>query len=346
MMQNVIRFVRVLLLLQVLKVYICIEVDTDSTSLWDIDINKDYNEWKIKEVKRQEHVLSHHYKSLLRDKQIIFIGDSLSRYQYLNLIHYFHTNSWMGSTNQLARETDWGSWKSFHIGSTLRFGCQEICDCYKPDDKKFIKIENRHYYDIDYNITIRLYLWYPPIHPLSVSYNSVRKPLSELIKAQCLAPIEWLNKLNEYNPNITHTFRNDDALLKFVQEIIQPLHTYFLIINNGIWKYPILREDASFRSKFVELAKKSSNHFIWKTTATVCGEKISRDSPIFLNQLQDLNVTIFDTYKYTKDVTAVHDKMNISRQVCYDGLHYNHFVYRELNKLLLRLFVNLIRNVK
>ena len=344
-MRSISYIFKLLLILQVLTIRISIELeeDEDGLSLWDTDINKDYNEWKMKETKRQEHVLPHHYKTLLRHKQIIFLGDSLSRFQYLNLINYFHTNAWTGSTNQLASKNDWGSWKAFHIGSNLRFGCQEICDCYKPDDE-YIKIENRHYYDIDYNITIRLYLWYPPVQPLSVNYNSVREPLSELIKKQCLSPIEWLNKLNNYHPNITHTFKNDDGILKFVQQIIQPLHPYFLIMNNGLWNYTILREDASFRSKFVALAKKSSQHFIWKTTGSVCGLNHSLDSPIFLNQMKNLNVTIFDRYKYTKDVTAIDN--NITRQVCYDGFHYNHFIYRELNKLLLRLFVIIIRNVK
>ena len=51
-------------------------------------------------------------------------------------------------------------------------------------------------------------------------------------------------------------------------------------------------------------------------------------------------------YQYLIDIDVTAIDNNITRQVCYEGFHCNHFIYRELNKLLLRLFVNIIRNVK
>ena len=57
----------------------------------------------------------------LKDSRIVFVGDSLTRYQYLNFIYILHSNSWVGSSYpHLELESDWKSWKSFHIGSSLR----------------------------------------------------------------------------------------------------------------------------------------------------------------------------------------------------------------------------------
>ena len=47
-------------------------------------------------------------KKILKDTRIIFIGDSLTRYQYLNFIHILHTNSWLlSSFPHLELEGNW-----------------------------------------------------------------------------------------------------------------------------------------------------------------------------------------------------------------------------------------------
>ena len=58
-MRSISYIFKLLLILQVLTIRISIEIEEeeDDLSLWDIDINKDCNEWKMKETKRQEHVL-------------------------------------------------------------------------------------------------------------------------------------------------------------------------------------------------------------------------------------------------------------------------------------------------
>ena len=47
-------------------------------------------------------------KKILKDTRIVFIGDSLMRYQYLNFIHILHTNSWLlSSFPHLELENNW-----------------------------------------------------------------------------------------------------------------------------------------------------------------------------------------------------------------------------------------------
>jgi hypothetical protein len=104
-------------------------------------------------------------KKKLANKNIVFVGDSVTRYQYLNLIQYLHSNSWLpGPKPSVELENEWGGWKSYHRGSNLRFGCLAICDCYRDQTfhspKSFSK-ENRHYYDFNFNIKLSFYSWTP-----------------------------------------------------------------------------------------------------------------------------------------------------------------------------------------
>jgi len=88
----------------------------------------------------------HHNKVLekFRDKEIIFMGDSITRYQYLNFIGFLHTAQWVSRPPYIESERAWnkrvGDWVGFMKMSNLRFGGYEICDCYR-DSHNPIPIE-------------------------------------------------------------------------------------------------------------------------------------------------------------------------------------------------------------
>ena len=128
------------------------ELIAEATELWSFEGN-DSQLWQLKDNREHEHPT----KRLMKNKRIVFIGDSLTRYQYANLIHFFHRNSWIQSDfPSVENEKQWTSWKSFHLGSSLRYGCQEICDCYRDTTIGSYK-ENRHYYDISANISVSFF---------------------------------------------------------------------------------------------------------------------------------------------------------------------------------------------
>ena len=149
--------------------------------LWDIDINKPCDQWELNVNKHLRNASHPRYKSLLRNKKIVFVGDSLTRFQYLNLIHFFHYNTWYETNNQLINLHLWDSVKNFHRGTNLRFGCHELCDCYRTTELPQYTRENRHYYDIEYNISVSFFAWWPGI---IIRGNFMSTPISDIIKQQ------------------------------------------------------------------------------------------------------------------------------------------------------------------
>lgn len=75
------------------------------------------------------------------------IGDSLSRYQYLNLVYFLETGSW-SSDPALPNEAEnrFSNWNEFYAVTNQRMGGHEVCDCFR--DNRAITVENR-YFDHD-----------------------------------------------------------------------------------------------------------------------------------------------------------------------------------------------------
>ena len=90
--------------------------------------------------------------SCLRGRHVLFIGDSISRYQYLNFVDALE-NGWgnasggRGGEPSMANEKQWGGWMPFFVGTNRRLNGKEICDCHREPLKIPTAIENRYYYD-------------------------------------------------------------------------------------------------------------------------------------------------------------------------------------------------------
>jgi len=279
-------------------------------------------------------------KELLRNKRIVFIGDSLTRYQYLNFIHFIHFNSWiLSSPPRLEVEGDWSSWKSFHLGSSYRFGCKEICDCYR--DKQFFNLgpitkENRYYFDVSSNISVNLFFWIPPKVPIMLQKIPSVKTFSE----SC-GNIEFSQKQqSNYSPESDFIF---DDIIDFLSTIIRPLQPDYLIINQGHWHHPKIRSNSTYFREFISLAKSSAKKFIWKTTTARCFNSPDDgvDGKSFINQLNEENVNIFDAFRISLGIAVYHNNSITDQWTCLqDRHHYRQFVYRELNKKLVDYLIN------
>lgn len=223
---------------------------------------------------------------------------------------------------------------SFHLLN--RFGCREFCDCYR--DSNFSKLgpvakENRHFFEETFNITVHYFQWFPPSIPFMLKDIPQTPSLS-----LCADTIGYIEKLNSsYNLDSTYIY-ND--VLDFLRAVIQPLRPDFLIMNQGHWKLESLRSNNSYMSEFVSLAKKSSKHFVWKTTTARCfgTPDDGVDGPKFLADLNRNHVAIFDAFHISLGAAIHH---SIEKPVCtYDKHHYMPFVYRELNKKLFEYLIS------
>eukprot|EP01041_Mallomonas_annulata_P008534 gene8534-17601_t len=207
------------------------------------------------------HVNNGAIKAPLRDKRLVLIGDSLTRYQYLNLIHFMYTNTWFSPHPFNEVESQWNrngsnGWAKFFKGTSIRFGCFEICDCEVLAGKK--AYENRHYHDPKYNISIHYFGWWPP----GFINGSLNIPLSTEYYENCI-----YEKSLKNNNNSQFAYIYND-IVPFLDEIIRPLSPHAVIINQGIWPDLTLREPQNFH-KFAQILSEITPLPIWKTTTAI-----------------------------------------------------------------------------
>eukprot|EP01041_Mallomonas_annulata_P003856 gene3856-7688_t len=287
-------------------------------------------------------------KTLLRDKRIVIIGDSLTRYQYLNFVHFLSTNTWISSHPRNEVEGDWleyGGWKTFFKGTSRRMGCFELCDCRRPEGEG--GHESRHYHDPNYNLSIHYFLWLAP-HKISgfVSIPTSNEAYADAY-ANCTFGIPRI--INESN------FNYSSNIYDFLDQSIRPIYPDSVIVNQGIWPDVDLRTE-SFH-KFAKLLSNITSLPIWKVTTAIFDGKPEEtkntfctyirgdfpgpecnplDSDKMLNLFKGHKIHIYDTYSMSKDLI-------MEPSAYFDTYHFMPFVYRELNKQLIRQLVSLIR---
>jgi hypothetical protein len=84
---------------------------------------------------------------------ITFMGDSVTRYQYLNLVHFLEHGIWNSDSSKPNENGHkFGSWNEFLRTTNQRLGGHEICDCHRLDSRDTNAIENRYYADGDVKI--------------------------------------------------------------------------------------------------------------------------------------------------------------------------------------------------
>lgn len=113
----------------------------------------------------------------------MFIGDSVSRFQYLNLAHFLHVGNWNSEDGGkvIEEEATWGGWTEFLSGATQKLQphsykpsshpgmgapyAAEICDCWRDgltdnvrvegfDILAMSSIENRFYTSIEHGFRL------------------------------------------------------------------------------------------------------------------------------------------------------------------------------------------------
>ncbi|KAI2499396.1 hypothetical protein MHU86_15108 [Fragilaria crotonensis] len=85
----------------------------------------------------------------VRNLRLAFVGDSITRYQYISLVSYLHSGRWIenSDTPNPVKETDFGSYQNFfaYVSQTVLEGT-EACDCFRAAVFNPVEVfENRYY---------------------------------------------------------------------------------------------------------------------------------------------------------------------------------------------------------
>ena len=282
------------------------------------------------------------------NRRISFVGDSVTRYQYLNLVHFIAHGRWYSDYPSFEQEPLWSSWLEFFQGTTARLtneggSTNEKCDCYRsPHDG--ITRENRYFEDSELNLSISYFKFLTGISNRGMNHNKLNlsdcKEGRGCIQAKCSPgscfETDWIATDHmELLEHIASTHRPDT-----------------IIFNSGIWhrfKNPLDKGFTSAEriSDLLSLARTlfplGIKRLFWKTTtAALDGGKDqlgAYEVDMMIQALEQenngtsLSWRVFDAFSLT--LSAIVTGQSLRIPVSWDSIHFLPDVYRGLNEVLL-----------
>ena len=252
--------------------------------------------------------------SKLRGLNVAFIGDSLTRYQYIALCHFLEHKSWVADEwrpNPLLEKTH-KTWHGFYNVTNKVLAPHEQCDCFRPEKSDRDKwYENRYYYNKEANVSVTY------IQAMGVVVDIHGHFAPDDVHSQHGLVAISRNKVSR--PRWVYSWA--DVIRKHIGQLI-PKPTV-LIINAGHWhnKFNL----ASFRRAVIEAAKSIGVTLIWKTTTFT-----RKHAKTNHNQMNDnamcREADLCLNMSWTRDVPSKN---------YVDRVHFKPHVYNEMNKKLL-----------
>jgi len=268
----------------------------------------------------------------LNGKSILFIGDSLTRYQYLNLVYFLASGAWSSPFPHNENEKEFASWTQFYITTTQR-NKYEICDCYRGNSMQSI-VENR-YFSI-HNINISYIQYFMPSNGIKfheqsyLNVDCLQSNTGQTCQQGCL-PGACTQETGPFIPSRPVTA---DGVIR---SIVSRLHLTDIVTNIGIWGGGIdnssMAEEIGrvFRNELKDGFDNISLH--WKMTTHVQGFSLSSDRYTAEKAGADIlknkyGWTVYDTWMLTHGL----EKYPLAY---WDAMHFVPFVYQYLNRYLI-----------
>jgi len=241
------------------------------------------------------------YSKLLNNQNIVMLGDSLMRYQYLSLAHLVHTSSFISATlrpNVLMHQT-YKSLEDYYYAASDLFAPNEFSEIFLG------KFDNHYYHNKERNLSIT-YMVYS-------GNNYLPKGVWQPTEADRFPPYK---KLVIQNSTVTwHCSHVEDVFISIISKL-NPRPTT-LVLNAGHWSndwHEPGREEA-----VMSAALKNFDRVIWKTTN-------------YNNEHQPGDFAHDSTCNYP-DVECMHQDWTqyISPEHYTDRLHFTPELYSDIN---------------
>jgi hypothetical protein len=286
----------------------------------------------------------------LKGKHILLLGDSITRYQYYNLINFLDGGEWHPRVSPAAEHArGWrNGFNGLYAGVARRLGGREICDCGR---RPGLALENHFYYNPALGVRVS-FLWRPGtdgmhFHALQwvgerCQYNAFRQRRRALNEARwddhasgshCAQKGCSPGGCQRVGGSQFYTL--DD--LTGVRYFVHKLQPDALVMNVGLWTGAINRPDRV--EKLVELGRALRWEFprlrlVWKTTTWRDPSAGMTEHTVPRELLSRAGWAIVDAAGATRgirELAARHGPGGFYR----DPIHFQPFVYRALNELLL-----------
>jgi hypothetical protein len=269
---------------------------------------------------------------------MLFMGDSLTRFQYISLVYFLHHGRWIdtpATIPHLVRPLDYlvagefhSQWTPWYQASMDLLAPYENCDCYREPTSTDAKLqyicENRYYHDPVRNNTVTYLQAFGKVHPIRGHWRA-EQAIPQLV--------EYHQTMNQsalgdtVGPMLRRVpYRWEGTWMDAIRGHVADLAPAVLIMNAGRWPHSFF--DASFRDAIVAALQNVSSvipRVIWKTTTADRGGKypdaFNKTDTAMCNLLECMDTT------WTVDVPRT---LNV------DWCHFLEPVYRLLNEQLLQ----------
>lgn len=253
--------------------------------------------------------------SVPRNLNIVFMGDSLTRYQYLDLVYFLsHNGTWPSpddTPNLVLEHTHKNGWLQFFNFTNSALRPYEQCDCFRLHST--IKaVENRYFYDPQRNNSVT-YLQKFGAHPFKSSWK--------------VADVHQEHELAQVPPASVHSGADwADTIRDFVCHM-SPKPSLF-IFNAGIWADHDLG-NVEMQHEIVQALKECQIVSMYKTT-TKMQDQLNQTWDEYERQLCNLTDYCMDL-RWTALVPDEH---------YWDAKHFREPIYSMMNVQLLSLITS------
>lgn len=189
------------------------------------------------------------------NQSIVFVGDSLLRYQYLSLAYMVHHSTYYPdeSMPNILMHVTFKDWIDFYEGTNSVFGSHEHCDCFRSNNDAESIYENRYYFNKQRNISISYIQYFGDSHESHGHWSPTDKESNH--------DPQYGRPDHEFHPyrwqySISDTLANIAARLNPKPSV--------LLLNAGHW--PNKWGEETHRNTVLALALSLFDRVIWKTT--------------------------------------------------------------------------------
>ena len=254
-------------------------------------------------------------------EHIVFIGDSVTRYQWLPLATSFRRGSELDPTEfpSSANEQE----KLFFNGTNNRLEPHSRCDCFRSDARPLGSkiVENRYFW-----LPGRLNLTYIQVPDQARNKADIWNKADKLTIVGSWAPTPPLDDAQnraELREKFASTWQlNWTETIERVVGALRPPPTV-LILNCGLWGSPDSEDLAELRAA----AKRVSPRVLWKTSTT---QSRSAGSTEWVQNDKAARRTFADVFD------AANLTSTVPKELYWNNNHFRAPVYNHLNAALLR----------
>lgn len=263
---------------------------------------------------------------------VVMVGDSLTRYQYINLA-YFLSNGWwphptghLPDAPDLSNEHEWrsrGSWNQAYFPVTNKAIRTEHCDCYRPNNKwKSESTENRYFSDPESGARLTYFQnWGRVTMQGHSAQGMMDEHGSRCVPGTCGPPYDWTATLPHFPATILTNLNPQPKAV---------------IANCGYWECPKdMVHEFITRARYVL----PDTRLIWKSTtvagpSTAASRGLLAEDKINRETASKSGWELFRSRTMTGGLTMPGATWDASEANIF-GRHFRGFVYQSMNTVLL-----------